>query len=118
MVEAGGIGEGGQATAAEDMDGAMAYCGSGGTGAGRMMAEADGKGLLMLTHKDSKKMRLCVSYFVSVFTFLVRATMITRTGYFTHTYSLRMLNTHKTKRGKGMHPEQNERGSDSSVPIL
>jgi hypothetical protein len=26
------------------------------------MAEADGKGLLMLTHKDSKKMRLCVSY--------------------------------------------------------
>ena len=42
------------------------------------MAEADGKGLLMLTHKDSKKMRLCVSYFVSVFMFLVRATMITR----------------------------------------
>jgi len=63
-------------------------------------------------------MRWCVSYFVSVFTFLVRATMITRTGYFAHTYSLRMLNTHKTKRGKGMHPEQNERGSDSSVPIL
>ena len=50
MVEAGGISEGGQATAAEDMDGAMAYCGSGGTGAGRRMAEADGKGLLMLTH--------------------------------------------------------------------
>jgi hypothetical protein len=50
MVEAGGISEGGQATAAEDMDGAMAYCGSGGTGAGQRMAEADGKGLLMLTH--------------------------------------------------------------------
>ncbi len=48
--EAGGISEGGQATAAEDMDDAMAYCGSGGTGAGRRMAEADGKGLLMLTH--------------------------------------------------------------------
>ena len=99
MVEAGGISEGGQATAAEDVDGAMAYCGSGGTGAGRMMAEADGKGLLMLTHKDSKKMRLCVSYFVSVFTFLVRATMITRTGYFTHTYSLRMPEYAQNKEG-------------------
>ena len=77
MVEAGGISEGGQATTAEDMDSAMAYCGSGGTGAGRKMAEANGKGLLMLTHiKDSKKMRLCVSYFVSVFTFLVWATMM------------------------------------------
>jgi hypothetical protein len=30
MVEAGGIGKGGRATAAEDMDGAMADCGSGG----------------------------------------------------------------------------------------
>ena len=50
MVEAGGISEGRQTTAAEDMDGAMAYCGSGGTGARRRMAEADGKGLLMLTH--------------------------------------------------------------------
>ena len=99
MVEAGGIGEGGQATAAEDMDGAMAYCGSGGTGAGRMMAEADGKGLLMLTHKDSKKMRLCVSYFVSVFTFLVRATTITRTGYFAHTYSLRTPEYAQNKEG-------------------
>ena len=78
MVEAGGISKGEQATAAEDMDGAMAYCGSGGAGVGWRMAEADGKGLLMLTHKDSKKMRLCVSYFVSVFMFLVRATMITR----------------------------------------
>jgi len=80
MVEAGGISEGGQATATEDMDGATAYCGSGGAGAGWRMAEADGKGLLMLTYKDSKKMRLCVSYFVSVFTFLVRdssTTMIT-----------------------------------------
>ena len=38
------------------MDGAMAYCGSGVTGAGRRMAEADGKGLLMLTHiKDRTK---------------------------------------------------------------
>jgi hypothetical protein len=50
MVEAGGISKGGQAPAAEDMDGAMAYCGSGGTGAGRRMAEADGKGLLLLTY--------------------------------------------------------------------
>ena len=78
MVEAEGISEGGQATAAKDMDSAMAYCGSGGAGAGGRMVEADGKGLLMLTYKDSKKMRLCVSYFVSVFMFLVRATMITR----------------------------------------
>ena len=54
MVEAGGISKGGQATAAEDMDGAMAYCGSGVTGAGRRMAEADGKGLLMLTHMRTK----------------------------------------------------------------
>jgi len=92
MVEAGGISKGGQATAAEDMDGAMAYCGSGsgGAGAGWRMAEADGKGLIMLTHKDSTKMRSCVSYyFVSVFMFLVRTT-ITRTGYFAHTYSLQM----------------------------
>ncbi len=50
MVEAGGIGEGGQATAADDMDSTMAYCGGGGTGAGQRMAEADGKGLLMLAH--------------------------------------------------------------------
>ena len=32
MVEAGGIGEGGRATAGEDMDGAMADCGGRGTG--------------------------------------------------------------------------------------
>jgi hypothetical protein len=50
MVEPGGIGKGGQATAAEDMDGAMAYCGGGGTGARQKMAEADRKGLLMLAH--------------------------------------------------------------------
>ena len=56
MVEAGGISEGGQATTAEDMDYAMAYCGSGGAGEGRRIAEADGKGLLMLTHiKDRAK---------------------------------------------------------------
>jgi hypothetical protein len=55
MVEAGGISEGGQATTAEDMDGAMAYCGSGGDGAGRRMADADGKGLLMLTHIKTAK---------------------------------------------------------------
>jgi hypothetical protein len=34
MVEAGGIGEGGRATAGEDMDGAMADCGGRGTGGG------------------------------------------------------------------------------------
>jgi hypothetical protein len=34
MVEAGGIGEGGQATAGEDMDGAMTDCGGRGTGGG------------------------------------------------------------------------------------
>ena len=28
------------------------------------------------------------------------------------------LNMHKSRRGKGMHPEQNERWSDSSGPIL
>jgi hypothetical protein len=50
MVEAGGIGKGGRATAAEDMDGTLADCGGGGAGAGRRMAEADGKGLLMLAH--------------------------------------------------------------------
>jgi hypothetical protein len=59
MVEAGGISEGGQATAAEDMDGAMAYCGSGGAGAGRRMAEADGKGLLMLTLRQQKNEVVC-----------------------------------------------------------
>jgi hypothetical protein len=99
MVEAGGISKGGQATAAEDMDGAMTYCGSGGTGAGQRMAEADGKALLMLTHIKENKMRLCVSYFVSVFTFLVWATMITRTGYFAHTYSLRMPEYTQNKEG-------------------
>ena len=59
MVEAGGISEGGQATAAEDMDGAMAYCGSGVTGAGWRMAEADGKGLLMLTHIREQNEVVC-----------------------------------------------------------
>ena len=34
MVEAGGIGEGGRATAGEDMDGAMADCGGCGRGTG------------------------------------------------------------------------------------
>ena len=98
MVEAGGISKGGQATAAEDMDGAMTYCGSGGTGAGRRMAEADGKGLLINSYKRQNE-RLCVSYFVSVFLFLVRATMITRTGYFEHTYSLRMPEYAQNKEG-------------------
>ena len=62
------------------------------------MAEADGKGLLMLTH-IREQMRLSVSYFVSVFTFLVRATMITRTGYFAHTYLLRMPEYAQNKEG-------------------
>ena len=48
MVEAGGIGKGGQATAVEDMNGAMADYSGGGAGAGRRMVEAHGKGLLML----------------------------------------------------------------------
>ena len=39
MVEAGGIGEGGRATAGEDMDGAMADCGGRGT-CGGAAAEA------------------------------------------------------------------------------
>jgi hypothetical protein len=34
MVEAGGIGEGGRATAGEDMDGAMADCGGCSAGGG------------------------------------------------------------------------------------
>ena len=34
MVEAEGISEGGRATAGEDLDGAMADCGSRGTGGG------------------------------------------------------------------------------------
>jgi hypothetical protein len=55
MVEAGGIDDSGQATAAGDMDSAMADCGGGGTGAGRKMAEADGKGLLMLAHIMTEK---------------------------------------------------------------
>ena len=56
MVEAEGIGKGGQATAAKDMDGTMADCVGGGAGVGRRMAEADGKGLLMLAHvKTAKK---------------------------------------------------------------
>ena len=48
MVEAGGISKGRQATAVEDMGSAIADCGGGGAGAGRRMAEADGKGLLTL----------------------------------------------------------------------
>ena len=60
MVEAGGIGEGGLATAVEDMDGAMADCGGGGAEAGRRMVEADGKGLLMLAHIKTAKKRGCV----------------------------------------------------------
>jgi len=39
MVEAGGIGKDGRATAGEDMDGAMADCGGHGTGGG-VAAEA------------------------------------------------------------------------------
>ena len=60
MVEAGGISEGRQVTTAEDMDGAMAYCGSGCAGAGRRMVEADGEGLLMLTHIKTAKKKGCV----------------------------------------------------------
>ena len=59
-AEAGGISEGGLATAAEDMDGTMTDCGGGGTGAGRRMVEADGKGLLMLAHIKTAKKRGCV----------------------------------------------------------
>jgi hypothetical protein len=56
--------------------------------------------------------------FVSVFTLLVRHTVITGRGYFAlNTYS-ECPTSHKVKRGKGMHPEQNERGIDSSRPIL
>ena len=114
MVEAGGISEGGQASAAEDIIlWQWRRWGGGEDGGGGWEGAAHAN-----SYKRQNKMRMCVSYFVSVFTFLVRATMITRTGYFAHTYSLQMLNTHKTKRGKGMHPEQNERGSDSSGPIL
>ncbi len=47
MVEAGGIGEGGRATAGEDMDGAMADCGGGGGGSGSNMA---GRGRIILIH--------------------------------------------------------------------
>ena len=57
MVEAGGISEGGQATAAEDMDGAMAYCGSGGTGAGRMMG--GGWEGAAQTHRQQKNEVVC-----------------------------------------------------------
>jgi hypothetical protein len=49
-----------------------------------------GKGLPMLAHVKAAKIRLCESYFVSVFTFLVRATVITGTGYFAHEYLLQM----------------------------
>jgi hypothetical protein len=59
MVEAEGISEGGQATTAEDMDYAMAYCGSGGAGEGQRIAEADGKGLLMLTHIREQNEVVC-----------------------------------------------------------
>ncbi len=47
MVEAGGIGEGGRATAGEDMDSAMADCGGGGGGSGSNMA---GRGRIILIH--------------------------------------------------------------------
>ncbi len=89
VVEVGGISKGGLATDAEDMDGTMTDCGCRGAGAGRRMAETDGKEAHV---KDTKKIRLllCVSYFVSVFAFLVRATMITGTGYFAHQHLLPM----------------------------
>ena len=69
----GRISKGGLVTAVEDMDGTMMDCGEEGAGAGRRMVETDGKGAV----KHSKKMRLllCVP-------FLVRATVITETGYF------------------------------------
>ena len=44
VAEAGGISEGGLATAAEDMDDTMTDCGDGGAGAGQRMVEMDGKG--------------------------------------------------------------------------
>ena len=78
----------------------MAYCGGGGAGAGWRMVEADGKGLFMLAHiKTAKKSGLCVSYFVSVLKFLVRVTVITRTGYFAHTYSVQMPECTQNKEG-------------------
>ncbi len=97
-AEAGGISEGKLATAADDMDGTMTHCGDRGAGARRRVVEMDGKGAHV---KDSRKMRLllCVSYFVSVFTFLVRATVITGTGYFVHQHSLRMPEYAQIKKG-------------------
>ncbi len=61
MVEVGGIGDSGQATAAEDMDIVMADCGGGGTRAVWRTAEMDGKGAaLMLAHvKKAKKWGVC-----------------------------------------------------------
>ncbi len=64
------------------------------------------------------KMYVCPLILDDVFPFLGRATVITGTGYFAHNTHSECLNMHKTKRGKGMHPEQNERGSDSSGHTL
>ena len=81
------------------MDDVMADCGGGDAGAGQSMAEADGEERSCWLILRQQKMRLCVSYFVSVFTFLVRATMITRTGYFAHIYSLQMPEYAQNKEG-------------------
>jgi hypothetical protein len=89
-VEAGGISKGGLATAAEDIDGTMTDCGGGGAGAGWRMVETDGKGGAHVKNSKTMRLLLCVSNFVSVFTFLVRAGVITGTGYFAHQHSLRM----------------------------
>ena len=86
----GRISKGGLATAAEDMDSTMTNCGDKGAGAGRRMVKTDGKGAV----KHSKKMRLllCVP-------FLVRATVITGTGYFAREYLLRMPEYSQNKEG-------------------
>ena len=55
MVEAGGIGKGGRATAGEDMDGAMADCGGHGMGGGaRCLALCFWGGELRISWNDAQ----------------------------------------------------------------
>jgi len=55
MVEAGGIGEGGRATAGEDMDVAMAECGGRGSGGGaRCLALCFWGGELRISWNDAQ----------------------------------------------------------------
>jgi hypothetical protein len=92
-------------------------CGSLSEGAARLNAEAELQHYQLVGVLGQRKQG-CIKSFGSVFLFLVRRTVIAETGILHNNTNSKCPALHNVKRGKGMHPKQNERGSNSSGPIL